>query len=202
MEEAHRNRRSRKQEEGAKEGNEPRPVSLAAGCEPDCGEDVPAAEQKAKSVELKPMDREGKDMAPLCCEESRKDRRRQKGQSLQKRREHKKKSPEVPLQSSAVCMVLASEVISKKRRDPLGVAKVYADDKKLQVHDDGDGGDPILPGKGECRPVEDDGGNSGCDLIHALPRTPRGCLRQGEAQRRAKSRRDESEASCRVIKTR
>ena len=168
MEEAHRNRRSRKQEEGAKEGNEPRPVSLAAGCEPDCGEDVPAAEQKAKSVELKPMDREDKDMAPLCCEESRKDRRRQKGQSLQKRREHKKKSPGVPLRSSAVCMVLASEVISKKRRDPLGVAKVYADDKKLQVHDDGDGGDPILPGKGECRPVEDDGGNSGCDLIHAL----------------------------------
>lgn len=72
----------KKQEEGAKEGDESCPVSPAVGREPDCGEDVPAAEQKAKSVEPKPMDREGKDMAPLRCEESRKDRRRQEGQSI------------------------------------------------------------------------------------------------------------------------
>lgn len=65
-------------------------------------------------------------------------------------------------------MVPASETVSEKRRDPLGVAKVYANDEKLQVHDDGDGSNPVLPGKGECCPVEDNGGHGGRDLIHAL----------------------------------
>lgn len=143
-------------------------MPLAVGSKPDCGEDVPAAEQKAQPVEPKPMDREGKDMAPLPGKKTRKDRHRKEGQPIEKRRKHEKKDPGVPLQSSAVCIVSTTKTISKKRRDPLRVAKVHADDEKLQVHNDGDGGDPVLPCKGECRPVEDNGGYSGCDLVHAL----------------------------------
>lgn len=46
----------KEQEEGAQRGDQPCPVSLPVGGEPDCGKDIPAAEQKAQPIEAKPPD--------------------------------------------------------------------------------------------------------------------------------------------------